>query len=97
MSVTQETRRESYYESRVAAPTMRRIIYGALKKNGASTSDELMEMLGLSDPNSVRPRLTELRQDGLIEATGKKPSKRTGRSLAVYEVVEVETDVQFTD
>ena len=89
MSITEETRREAYYEAEQLAPTRRRIIYGALKKYGPQTADELMERLGYDDPNCVRPRLTELKKEGLIEALGRRTSKRTGKSGAVWQVVEM--------
>lgn len=91
MSITEETRRAAYYDAETLAPTRRRIIYGALKKYGPQTADELMERLGFSDPNSVRPRLTELKQDGLIEACGRRTSKRTGKATAVWQVAETES------
>lgn len=86
MSITEETRREAYYEAQEKAPTRRRIIYGCLKQHGPQTADELMERLGFDDPNNVRPRLTELKQAGLIEATGRRTSRRTGKSGAVWQV-----------
>mgnify|MGYP002569865369 CR=1 FL=1 len=90
MSITEETRREAYYEAEQMAPTRRRIIYGALKKYGPQTADELMDRLGYNDPNCVRPRLTELKQAGLIEAVGRRTSRRTGKSGAVWQVTEIE-------
>lgn len=84
MSITEETRRESYYETEQTAPTRRKIIYGCLKQHGPQTADELMERLGYTDPNNVRPRLTELKQAGLIEAAGRRTSNRTGKGAAVW-------------
>lgn len=88
MSITEETRREAYYESRDAAPTRRRILFDALKKYGPQTADELMDRLGYTDPNAVRPRLTELKETGLIETIGKRESRRTGKLTAVWRVVD---------
>ena len=89
MSITQETRREAYYESRDTAPTRRRILFSALKKYGPQTADELMDRLGYTDPNAVRPRLTELKEDGLIETVGRRKSSRTGKNTAVWQVVDI--------
>ena len=87
MSITEETRRDAYYESREGAPTRRREIYQHLKENGEKTAEELMQALGYHDPNNVRPRLTELKEAGLIEACGKKKSA-SGRSVAIWRVCE---------
>ena len=87
MSITEETRREAYYESREGAQTRRREIYQALLERGEMTADELMAALGCRDPNNVRPRLTELKEAGLIEACGKKKGT-AGRSVAVWRVCE---------
>lgn len=89
-SVTEETRREAYYSSKSLAITRRKIIYSALRKYGPLAVDELMDKLGYNDPNQVRPRLTELKKDGLVETCGKRTSKRTGRTTAVWQVAEIE-------
>lgn len=87
MSITEETRREAYYESRDGAPTRRREIYQALRERGEMTAEELMAALGYRDPNNVRPRLTELKDAGLIEAIGKRKNA-AGRNVAVYRTTE---------
>lgn len=88
MSITEETRREAYYESQNKAPTRRYEIYRLLKEKGPMTSDEIMDKLGYTSPNSVRPRLTELKQAGLIETCGKKLAKCGKVHIAVWQVVE---------
>lgn len=89
MSITEETRREAYYDSRTLAITRRQVVYSALKKYGPQTVDELMERLGYNDPNCIRPRLTEMKKDGLVETCGKRTSKRTGKTTAVWQVAEI--------
>ena len=88
MSITAETRREAYEESRVTSPKRWKLIYNCLLQNGGMTAAEIADKLGYKDMNSVRPRLTELKEAGLVEVTGRRPSPRTGRSTAVWEVVE---------
>ena len=90
MGITQETRRESYYETMETAPTRRKEIYQALRDHGPQTADELMDRLGYTDPNNVRPRLTELKHAGLIEAVDRRTSPRTGKSGAVWQTVKLE-------
>lgn len=88
MSITEETRREAYYESRDIAPTRRRILFDALKKYGPQTVDEPMDRLGYTDPNAVRPRLTELKETGLVEVVKTRKSRRTGKNTSVWQVVD---------
>ena len=92
MSITAETRREAYYESQNQAPTRRYEIYRLLKENGPMTSDEIMDALGYTSPNSVRPRLTELKQAGILETCGKKLSKCGKVHIAVWQVTDEQND-----
>lgn len=87
MSITQETRREGYEDSRQKAPKRWQLIYGYLQRHGPSTAEEIRDGLGYKEMNSVRPRITELAKAGLIAATSKRKSS-TGRNTAVWEVVE---------
>ena len=50
-------------------------------------SEEIMFGMGFSEPNQVRPRLTELKALGLVKATEKRRSRRTGKNTAVWEAV----------
>ena len=87
MSITQETRREAYYEIQTETPKRRKMIYQALREGGPQTAHELMERLGFSDPNAVRPRLTELKACGLVRAVGRRKNPKTGQSGAVWEAI----------
>ena len=89
MGITQETRRAAYEESRETAPTRRKQIYEKLRSCGPMTADTLMAAMGYMDPNNVRPRLTELRAEGLVRVIGKARNLR-GKSVAVWEAVEPE-------
>lgn len=88
MGITEETRREAYYESQNTAPTRRYEIVRLLKEHGPMSSEDIMEHLRCGNPNCVRPRLSELKQAGLIEACGKVLSKYGNNHIAVYQVVE---------
>ena len=88
MGITEETRREAYYESRESAPTRRKQIYQKLRECGSMTADTLMAAMGYMDPNNVRPRLTELKQAGLVRVIG-KARNRHGKSVAVWEAQDV--------
>jgi len=43
--------------------------------------------LGFSDMNAVKPRLTELKNKGIIEASGKAYDALTKRSVALFRKV----------
>lgn len=88
MNVTEETRRESYQEIQAEAPSRRMRIYRLLLDGGPMTAQEIMDKLGYTDPNRVRPRLTELQGCGLVRTVGKRPSRVTGKQTAVWEAVE---------
>lgn len=88
MGITEETRREAYYESQNTAPTRRYEIYRLLKEGGPMSSEEIMERLRCDNPNCIRPRLSELKQAGLIDTCGKTKSKYGNVHIAVWQVVE---------
>lgn len=91
MSIQAENRREAYYEVQQDAPTRRWYIVNILRlhPSGMTAEDILQELLtdgiiAAIDPNYVRPRLTELCAEGIIEAAGKAKSPRTGKSVTVW-------------
>lgn len=86
MSIPEETRREAYYESREDAPTRRKMIYQRLLSDGPMSGDTLMAAMGFMNPNCVLPRLTELRDDGLIRSIG-KTKNRAGHTVTLWEAI----------
>lgn len=48
------------------------------------TAREIAYKLGFSDLNAVKPRLTELTQEGVVEVVGKRFDTLTGRRVSVY-------------
>lgn len=95
MNIPQETRRESYRAAKQDAAGRRGVIYEILKERGGMTAREVAAELhrraitATEERNFAAPRLTELKEAGKIEATGKKICDRTGRSVAVWAVKEV--------
>lgn len=83
MSITAETRREAF--ERVEPKSIRMKITKLLTDSGPMTSSEIMERMGVSNPNTVRPRLTELKADGVIRDVGKRKN-RFGSNEAVWEI-----------
>ena len=86
MSITTETRRESYEEIKPKRPLRAQKILEAIMEHGPMTSDELMAIMGYSDPNMVRPRLTELKDSGVLTAVDKRKSRRSGKLVSVWAV-----------
>lgn len=56
-----------------------------LRRLGRATGDEIMAALGVSNPNFVRPRLTELRLLGKIRDTGTRRPTPSGGTAIVWE------------
>ena len=92
MSITEETRREAYYESADNAKLRKVMIYQLLRATGVHgmTAEEITENLVSAgklkyfDMNMVRPRLTELKADGLVKTVGKRESPLSGKQTAVW-------------
>lgn len=85
MEITKETRLESYFKAPMGQ--RQRMILEVLGDK-EMTANEIRKALGFSDLNAVRPRLTELKDKGIIEAVGKKWDKDTERNVAVFKKVE---------
>ncbi len=60
-------------------------------KTAKEIAVELFELgyIPSTERNYVAPRLTELEKKGIVKATGKKKCKFTGKTVAVYERVEI--------
>lgn len=79
-TITRETRRESLFKLDRGKRYIE--ILGVLQ--GEMTAREIASALGYSDLNAVKPRLTELRMRGIVEAAGKKYDETTGRHVTAY-------------
>lgn len=62
-------------------------VYNAIAALGTATGNEVMDRLGVSDPNRVRPRITELAALGLIEDTGTRRRTPSGANAVAWRVV----------
>lgn len=78
---TIETRREAYL-TRPINPRSRQILYTL--GNRTMTARQLAYEMGFSDLNAVKPRLTEMQEQGRIKAVGKTTDTLTGRTVAVW-------------
>lgn len=79
------TRRESH--GKTDKQTRKDQILTALKA-GPMTARCVMQVLGYSDLHSVRPRLTELVHDGIVEETGVLWDEVSKRNVSVYALKE---------
>ena len=87
MSITQETRRESY--QKLNTSERKNLIMKTLSTSpDGMTAHEIATELGFSDLNKARPRLTELEGVNLIKVIGKRYDSVTNVNVAVYKVVQ---------
>ncbi len=63
-------------------------VYKAIKDLGEATDVEVMQYLGYSDPNKVRPRRKELLDMHIIKDGGTRECKVTGRTVHQWKVLE---------
>ena len=60
--------------------------YQAVGGTVALTDRTIMRLLGFADPNSVRPRITELLKAGLLVEGGKIKDSTTGKTVRTVRV-----------
>ena len=84
--IARANRRESWLER---PATRAEAILAVLRASPAPlTARQIVYKMGLSDMNSVRPRLTELWNAGKVRIVGKAKDGMTGKSTSLYEAVE---------
>ena len=92
MSITQETRRESYAAVKPTVMCRRAVILDILGSR-EMTANEIAELLYIRgvtpfyERNFAAPRLTELNAEGKVTTVGKRFSGKTGRNSAVWKQV----------
>lgn len=94
MSITSETRRESYDEVLLNLGERQNQVYKYLKDfpNGVTAKELAVKMhsdgiVHSPERNSVHPRLNELIDKGLIVVDGKTTCQYTNRKVAVYKTI----------
>lgn len=85
-NITKETRQEAY----VVRPVTRAKDVLEVLGEDELTAREIAQRLGTNDRQYVAPRITELKNAGLIEAVGKRKDTITGINVAVWKKVEVQ-------
>lgn len=90
MSITEETRRESYHAILLTLTQRQKTVLQILRECGDLTAQEIAAELhrqGVTptdERNFAAPRLTELCDMGLVKAVGKKICGKTGRNVTVW-------------
>lgn len=90
MSITTENRRESYKAILPTLTERQKTVLLVLKECGDLTAQETAtellrrEITPTDDRNFAAPRLTELKEKGLVSAVGKKTCDKTGRRVTVW-------------
>ena len=90
MSISDETRRESYHAVLPNVNIRQKAVLKVLQEWGDMTAQEIAYVLHWSgitpgdERNFTAPRLTELKQAGKVRTVGKKICDRTGRTVTVW-------------
>ena len=84
-----ETRRESYDAIKAKRSDRRNLILEVLGSRQMTASELTEELLAKGyiqyyDRNFVAPRLTELKEAGIVETIGKRLCKRTNKNVAIW-------------
>ena len=93
MDIPKETRRESYDTVLPSVKQRQSLILALLRERGSMTAQEVADELHRrghtpsDERNFAAPRLTELKDAGKVEATGKKICGKTGRSVTLWQLV----------
>ena len=90
MNIPKDTRRASYDKVMPSVKQRQTLILAILGERGPMTAQEVADELHRrghtpsGERNFAAPRLTELKEAGSVEATGKKICGRTGRNVTVW-------------
>lgn len=79
-AITKENRLEAYLDRPVSRKKDILLALG----DKEMTARQVMEKLGYKDPNTVKPRIHELVEEGILEAVSSTADHVTGKSVAVY-------------
>lgn len=88
-AITRQTRAESYLKR----PLTRKAVILETMGDNVMTARQIANALGFADLNAVKPRLTELLDEGKVEVVAKVIDCTTGRRVAAWAAVkEVDDD-----
>ncbi len=81
--ISEQCQMESYRFIKADRSKRKAMILKALG-DAEMTAREIAYKLEFSDLNAVKPRLTELVHEGMLEVTGKRTDKTTDRRVSIY-------------
>lgn len=84
MEITKETRLESY----IQRPATRKDDILRFMGHDAMTARQIAYGMGYTDLNAVKPRISELKEEGKVKVIGKAYDNVTKRKVAVYRAVQ---------
>lgn len=92
-----ETSMQAYHEEAQKLSRREKEIFDFMFGRGAMTDREIMQRMGYSEPNSVRPRITELVDRGLLEECDRVRCIQTGKTVRRVRLTQpkVDGDGQF--
>lgn len=76
----------AYYGTQALLSKRAAAVLEFLQQCGPATDRQVMLGLGFSEPNSVRPRITELMEAGLVIETGSTRCTTTGKTVRLVDV-----------
>lgn len=79
---------EAYHAESANLSRRAQAVLAYVRRVGPKTDRQIMEALGFSDMNSVRPRITELLRAGLLCQSGETVCSVTGKRVRVVAVRE---------
>ena len=87
---------EAYYAGQLEAFTRReQEILTAYTQLGRATDRDICHLLGFKDLNCVRPRITKLVRDGVLQEVGTQVCVITGRKVRVLRIPPLEDPNQL--
>lgn len=76
----------AYHSERLRLSDRAQRVLGYIAAKGPATDRQVMQGLGFSEPNSVRPRITELIEAGLLIEASNTKCPVTGKTVRVVDV-----------
>lgn len=79
---------ETYHEEAPVLGARASMILDLFRSDGDMTDRDVMRRLGYHDPNTCRPRITELVKAGLLKEVGEEKDPLTGKTVRVCAIAE---------
>jgi len=86
MSFVRDTSLEAFLSIKGSLGAMQQVVYSAIANNPYLTDRELVNIIGLSDANMLRPRRKELLGKGFIDDAGVRECSVSGKKAHVWAI-----------